>query len=315
MSYKLFFFLLAMVAFESQPKMKSATSLQQPAWLGSDNRLTTPEFLWGLTRVQIEDKTADNQFLLISLTRTDLPRDSNFTHFFLQPTHAPGSAMKQVTLPANAQKPRFHPAGKHLFFLQNDTLYVLEIATNQIQKTSDFPINEYFISADGQTMVFTKSVKYFQSMREKYADLGKADAKLFKSLNYRHWDTWRDEFRQNIFVAPFHLGRKLAPGQNLMDGEPYDAQNISCSANGQMILYDAKKVTPNEQTLGTNTDVYLYDVNSNKTTNLSDGMLGYDQNAVFTPDGRGVAWNSMATAGYETDRNRIFFYELKTGRA
>ena len=40
---------------------------------------------------------------------------------------------------------------------------------------------------------------------------------------------------------------------------------------------------------------------------------GYDQNPQFSPNGRYVAWQSMARDGYEADRNRLCVLDLTTG--
>lgn len=63
----------------------------------------------------------------------------------------------------------------------------------------------------------------------------------------------------------------------------------------------------------TNTDLYLYDLNSGKTTNLTEGMMGYDQNQVISPNGELMAWESMERDGYEADKIRLFVMNLKTG--
>jgi len=41
--------------------------------------------------------------------------------------------------------------------------------------------------------------------------------------------------------------------------------------------------------------------------------MGYDQNPVFSPDGKFVAFESMARDGYESDMNRLYVHELSTG--
>ncbi len=45
-----------------------------------------------------------------------------------------------------------------------------------------------------------------------------------------------------------------------------------------------------------------------------DLQVGYDQNPQFSPDGKYVAWQSMAHDGYESDQNRLCVYELATGK-
>jgi Tol biopolymer transport system component len=42
------------------------------------------------------------------------------------------------------------------------------------------------------------------------------------------------------------------------------------------------------------------------------GMMGYDIEPAFSPDGRHMAWLSMERDGYEADRNRLFVVDLQT---
>ena len=41
--------------------------------------------------------------------------------------------------------------------------------------------------------------------------------------------------------------------------------------------------------------------------------MGYDQNPVYSPDGKYLAWESMERDGYEADKNRLFVADLETG--
>ena len=50
----------------------------------------------------------------------------------------------------------------------------------------------------------------------------------------------------------------------------------------------------------------------NSPANLANNP-GYDQNPQFSPDGKYVAWLSMARDGYESDRMSLCVYELATG--
>lgn len=57
-----------------------------------------------------------------------------------------------------------------------------------------------------------------------------------------------------------------------------------------------------EYALSTNSDLYAYNLTTEATTNLTEGMMGYDTNPAFSPDGRYMAWLSMERDGYEADK-------------
>lgn len=309
----IFLFLPVYLYFESATDLSIK---QDTAPQGSEIALPattlTPEFLWSLGRVQLEDVSRDNQYLLYSVAYTDLKRDSAYTHFFRLSVSQMETAAR-LPLPPAARSATFSPDGSSVCFLNNDTLFRYEFSSASTTKISNLPMQEYFFAPDSKTLVFTSRVKYGQTAVDIYPDMDRANCRMIDHLNYRHWKDWDDYSRANLFIATCQPGAKVFGGKNLMTDEPYDATSASCSADGRYVVYCAKKVTPNEQARGTNTEIYLYDTNTGATSALSKGMPGYDLDPVFSPDGKRVAWSSMATAGYETDRNRIVVYELETG--
>ncbi|HNM25813.1 MAG TPA: S9 family peptidase [Saprospiraceae bacterium] len=269
----------------------------------------TPEFLWSLGRVQLEDVSPDKTTLLYSVAYTDLKRDSSYTLFFRMAADGQSPRIP-LPLPPDALEATFVPDGSGVCFLKSDTLFRYEFSSRTTSKMSNIPMQDYFFAADGKTLVYTGRVKYGQTAADLYPDMDHANVRIIDHLNYRHWKEWDDYFRANLFIATCQPGSKVYSGKNLMPGEPYDANSASCSADGRYVVYSAKKVTPNEHARGTNTEIYLYDTFLDSTFVLSKGLPGYDLDPVFSPDGSRIAWNSMATAGYESDRNRIMVYDM-----
>ena len=68
-----------------------------------------------------------------------------------------------------------------------------------------------------------------------------------------------------------------------------------------MLAYTCKKKAGKDYALSTNSDIYLYQLDNGTTSNLTEGMMGYDMNPVFSPDGKKIAWESMARDGYEAE--------------
>jgi dipeptidyl aminopeptidase/acylaminoacyl peptidase len=136
---------------------------------------------------------------------------------------------------------------------------------------------------------------------------------------YKHWDTWIEEI-PHPFVADFD-GEKMSSAKDILEGEPYECpmlpfggiEQLAWSPDGKTIAYTCRKKTGLEYTLSTNSDIYLYDVESGKTRNLTEGMMGYDINPQFSPDGKTIAWLSMERDGCESDKNRLFTANLETG--
>ena len=65
--------------------------------------------------------------------------------------------------------------------------------------------------------------------------------------------------------------------------------------------------------ISTNSDIYVYDLKTKQTTNITEENKGYDTNPQYSPDGKYIAWQSMERDGYEADQNRLFVMNLETG--
>ena len=81
---------------------------------------------------------------------------------------------------------------------------------------------------------------------------------------------------------------------------------------GQDCLYQPQK-TGKEYAISTNSDIYVYDLNTKQTTNITEENKGYDTNPTYSPDGKSIAWLSMERDGYEADQNRLMVMNLETG--
>ncbi|MBL0256973.1 MAG: hypothetical protein IPQ03_05360 [Bacteroidetes bacterium] len=79
-----------------------------------------------------------------------------------------------------------------------------------------------------------------------------------------------------------------------------------------MLAYTCKKAVGREYALNTNSDIFLYDVESKKTSNLTEGMVGYDKNPAFSPQGNQIVWESQLENGNEADRHRLFIHDFTT---
>jgi dipeptidyl aminopeptidase/acylaminoacyl peptidase len=176
-------------------------------------------------------------------------------------------------------------------------------------------------SPDGRRLSFTAPVKLDLTTVEMYPDLPQAEARIADDLMYRHWDSWHEYDYSHLFVAAYEDG-SIGEPRDLMPGERIDTplspfgggEQIAWSPDGGRIVYTAKTSSGVEYARTTNSDLFMVDLASGSTTNLTDGMPGYDVEPSFSPDGRSLAWLSMARDGYEADLNRLFVLDFDTGQ-
>lgn len=168
------------------------------------------------------------------------------------------------------------------------------------------------ISPDGKMNLTASDVKLKKIFgKDVYPDLSNSDVMIYDDLNYRHWDNWEDGAYSHIFVNRLS-GTKITDSIDIMPNEPYDCpqkpfggdEDFIWSPDSKQVVYVTKKKFGKEYALSTNTDIFSYDIETKHTTNLSEGMMGYDVQPAFSAVGR-LAWLSMKTDGYESDKNDI----------
>lgn len=180
-------------------------------------------------------------------------------------------------------------------------------------------VSGFKVSPDGKKVVVISTVKYSRTAQDVYPDLTKATGRLIDDLMYKHWDEWVTEI-PHPFVADFDNYR-LTNVKDIMDGERYESpmkpfggvESFAWSPDSKELVYVSRKKEGMAYAISTNSDLYCYNLESGETRNLTEGMMGYDTNPAFSPDGSKIAWLSMEHDGYESDKNRIFVMDLKSG--
>ncbi|RLT76483.1 S9 family peptidase [bacterium J10(2018)] len=183
----------------------------------------------------------------------------------------------------------------------------------------DNGVSGFTVSPDESKIVLISNVKYTRTAEDIYPDLPKATGRVIDDLMYKHWDEWVTEI-PHPFLADFD-GKKVTNVVDIMADEPYESpmkpfggvESFAWSPDSKQLIYVSRKKTGMEYALSTNSDLYLYDIASKTTKNITEGMMGYDTAPAYSPDGRYVAWLSMEHDGYESDKNRIFIMDCATG--
>jgi dipeptidyl aminopeptidase/acylaminoacyl peptidase len=186
---------------------------------------------------------------------------------------------------------------------------------SQVISSSEDVLADKVISPDGHYKLSIREVKVTKmASKEFYPDLEKSNARIYETLNYRHWDTWEDGMYSHLFLHQI-TNNTLSAGKDIMTDEPYDCpqkpsggnEDFTWSPDSKKVVYVAKKKFGTSYALSTNTDLYIYDIATGTTTNFTDGMMGYDRNPTYSIRGT-LAWLSMKNDGYESDKNDIVVY-------
>ena len=239
----------------------------------------TPEKLWQLHRVSAVGLSQDTQYVLLSVSTPNITENTFSKEYYKL------AVKGGVPIPISEEE--------------------VERATTKYNPNKK----------ESLVKLIHKEVKVAPVLgKDFYADLEKSSGRLYSSLDHRHWDTWNEGKYNHVFIEDPNGNQR-----DLMEGQPFycpqvpfgGAEDYIWSPDGEKVLYVTKAKVGTEYVLSTNTDIYEYDLNTMKTRNLTEGMMGYDTNPQYSKEGV-LAWLSMAHDGNESDKNDL--YILKDGK-
>ncbi len=279
----------------------------------------SPELLWKLGRVSDPQLSPDGERVLYHVRRYDLAENHGATQIHLLDLSSGES--RELTHDGNNSNARWSPDGTTIAFLSNRSgssqIHVMPATGGEATKISDHPggVSNLAWSPQGKLFSFTAAVQIDAQLIDLYPDLPRANARLYDDLLVRHWDAWQDGSYSHLFVLPVSGGE----ARDLMAGErvntplaPFGGgEQIAWSPDGKQLCYTAKRARDPESS--TDSDLYLVSIEGGEPRNLTRGMPGYEINPSFSPAGDRLAFQSMARAGFESDRNRLMVLDLASG--
>ena len=285
----------------------------------------TPEALWAMGRIGELSVSPDNKQIVYSVAYYSVSQNKSNRELFVM--NADGSDTKQIThTPYQENAAVWIKNGTKIAFLSNDNgssqIYEMNPdGSGRRQLTNyDGDIEGFSISPDGKKILFISQVKTVKSTADKYPDLPKATGIIVTDLMYKHWDEWVTT-APHPFVADFD-GNAISNIVDILDGEPYESpmkpwggiEQLAWNTTSDKVAYTCRKKTGLAYAISTNSDIYVYDLNTKQTVNITEENKGYDTNPQYSPDGKYIAWQSMERDGYESDRNRLCVMDLKNGK-
>lgn len=297
--------------------------IERPEFKVVDGKLT-PELMEAFGRVSDPQVSPDKSKVLYGVQFESIEQDKGNRELWVMGID--GSNPTRITHTADSeQNAVWIDGGKKIAFLAKDgekmQLFTMNADGSDRKAISNVEkgIDGFLFSPDEKNIVFISSVKYSQTAEDVYPDLPKATGRIIDDLMYKHWDEWVTEI-PHPFIAKFD-GKELSDINDIMKDEPFESpmkpfggiESFAWSPDSRSLIYVSRKKQGLEYAISTNSDLYKYDIATKTTTNLTEGMMGYDTAPVFSPSGDHLAWLSMEHDGYESDKNRIFILDTKTG--
>ncbi|PID90874.1 MAG: peptidase S9 [Bacteroidetes bacterium] len=305
----------------------------------------TPELLWGLGRISSFSVSPDGGQVVYIVTRYDMAENKGYGELYVQPVPG-GEACRLEISWLEIDEGKKSGDWRHnlrrklsnldwgkdglLRFIAPEgdgadakmQIFTLDPGGGKARCISDAEngVEGFKISPDGQMVAYASAVKVVDTVQDRWPDLGKTSGMVYDDLMYRHWNEWDDGKRVHLFVASWEQ-LLCGDAQDVLAGEPYHSpmkpfggmEEVAWTADSRGLAYTCKKLEGKEAAFSTNSHVYIYSLENGETRCLTEGNDGYDMCPVFSPDGRYVAWSSMARAGFEADRARLLVEDLESG--
>ena len=340
---------LAVIAFT----MLGSTKAQETEVIGKSNiklnsRMMTPEAMWAMGRIGATEASPNGDKVVYQVGYYSVKQ--NKSHQVLCIMDADGANNKQLTTSSKNETDPTWLDAETIAFISGGEIWTMKAdgsERKQLSKT-DGKVEGFKFSPDRSKVIILKSLPFHEIIKKNPDDLPKATGRRVTDLMYRHWDHYVESI-QHPFVYTVGEGLAIAgDGTDILNGEPYECpmepfggiEQLAWSNDSKQIAYTCRKKTGLEYSISTDSDIFLYNVDTKTTRNLCKpadyvapkvdptrtlaiqsvndkenlkNNVGYDQNPQFSPDGKYIAWLSMERDGYEADLNRLCICDLQTG--
>jgi dipeptidyl aminopeptidase/acylaminoacyl peptidase len=158
------------------------------------------------------------------------------------------------------------------------------------------------------------------AMVKKAADAG--SGRTYDQLFVRHWDTWADGTRSQLFVLPLTATGATGDGvaiEGALVGDtpskPYGGgEELAWSPDSRTVYFALRKAGRIEST-STNLDIFSAPADGSAApTNLTADNDGMDNLPTVSPDGRSLAYFAMKRPTYEADHQVLMIRDLASGQ-
>ncbi len=319
-------------------------------------RCFTPEVMWQMGRIGGYHLSPDAKEAVYGVTYYSVGQNRSRSVIYASSLDSLSQPTLLTTKAGSELAPSFIPGSGKVAYLapaegENATMQLWMMNSDgtgrrQISFETEGDIQDYMFSPCGTKVILVKEVDNESSVAQKPSDLPKTTGIVANDLMYKHWDHYSRTV-PHPFLADFD-GSRVGESQDLLNGEPYECpmlpfggvEQLAWSPDSKQIAYTCRKFTGVDYAISTDSDIYLFDLESGTTTNLckpqgyvrpacdptrslqhqavnlfkEDLNAGYDQNPSFSPDGKYLAWSSMERDGYESDRTRLCVLNLESGR-
>ena len=286
-----------------------------------------------LDRVSAPQFSPDGDQILYALRETNWEADRGVGSLWVtDPSSGHGARLTPPDLPASSGA--WSPDGDFVYFLsaKSGSMQVWRVPAkggDAMQVTAaPLGVGSFRVHPSGDALALSFEVFPDCETLSCTADRLKAEASdkrtgaLYDRIFVRHWDSWKDGTRSQVFLATLGADGK-AGGEPLLltrgiDGDvpakPFgDTSDYVFSPDGEHLVFSVRIAGASEP-WSTNFDLFEVPVDGSAAPrNLTDANDATDTNPVFSKDGKTLYWRAMKRPGFEADRYALMAMDRATG--
>ncbi len=301
-------------------------------------RAFTVQDLVRMDRISEVAVSVDGKRVAYTLRTTDMAQNRGRTAIWILDLHKRNASLKRLTdIAANSSSASWSADGHYVYYLSNRT------GTSQVwrsdvrepvpgdgaQQVTRLPldIDSFRLSPAADQIIVSMAV--FIDCPDLGCTVQRLDAAshslghgiLYDKLFVRHWDTWSDGRRSQLFA----LGLDPAAGStsgtpikltNGIDGDvpgkPFGGrEDYAISPDGSHVAFSVRSPALGEP-WSTRFNIYEVAVSGGTPRNLTANDPAWDARPSYSPDGTQLAYVATDRPGYESDRFHLVLLNLKT---
>jgi len=294
----------------------------------AQKRAITVDDLWNMKRIGDYSPSPDGKLIAFSVTTYNMEKNKGNTDIWIM--NSDGTNLHPLkTSDANESSPKFSPDGKKIAYEMKDQIWVCDLdGKNDEQLTNLYTGASGLVwSNDGKSILFVSSVypdcpdQKCNEEKDKAEEQSKVKAKIFEELYYRNFNQWRGKKVSHLFLMKLDTKEiKDLTKDSYADVPPIalgGTTDYSISPIDNEIAFtinwdNYKKNSGTKLATSTNNDIVLINPKFEVPYKTISQSKGNDNQPVYSPDGKFIAYRSMERAGFEADKERLLLFNRLT---
>ena len=287
--------------------------------LAQSRRPMTFEDFAAMKAVSDPQLSPDGTTMLYAVRTTDVDANRRATTTYAVALGG-GTARAFPDDTTRATEARWSPDGRHVAYTAGGQLWVVNADGNGRKRLTSLnggASGPVWAPTGGQ-IAFVSAVwpdcttDACNAQKDKAKEDNKVKAHVADNLLFRHWNAWDEGTRSHLFVVSIEGGepRDLTPGAkyDVPPGPFGGSEGYAFAPDAKEMAYTAKDQGRSDAWT-TDVNLYVVPVGGGAATVITKANIGADQNPVYSPDGKYIAYASQKRAGFESDRWRLMLYD------